>query len=86
MQPLQRALGVAVFGHGVRVLQFLPDRRLRLFGQVVHHVAPLVPLTTLDESRLTGMTAHRRRQRLASLQHVQPRHAEVQPARRQIPQ
>src|ERR1019366_6864382 len=44
MQSFQRTLGVGVFGHGVGVLQFLLDRRLMLFGQVVHHVAPLVPV------------------------------------------
>jgi hypothetical protein len=45
---------------------------------VVDHIAPLVHLATLEESRLTGKTAHRR-QRLASVEHVQTRHAEVQP-------
>ncbi len=47
----------------------------------------LVHLPTLDHRRFAGMTAHRRCQRLASVQHVQPvqpRRAEVQPARRQI--
>ena len=53
---------------------------------MVNDVASLVHLTTLHQRSLAGMTPHRRRQRLASVQHVQSGHAEVQPARRQIAQ
>src|ERR1019366_6396666 len=51
---------------------------------MIDHVPPLVHLAALDQSRLADMTAHRRRQRLASVQHIQPKDAEVQRARRQI--
>src|SRR5450755_619161 len=51
---------------------------------MVDHIPPLVHLAALDQRRLARMPPHRRRQRLAAIQYVQTRHAEVQPARRQI--
>ena len=72
-------LGLGVFGHGIGVLQFLPDAGFMFFGQVIDDVAPLVDLAALDERRLARVTAHRRCQRLAAVQDIQPRHAEVQP-------
>jgi hypothetical protein len=49
-------------------------------GQVVDHIAPLMHLATLNHRGLARMTPHRRRQRLTSIQHIEARHAEVQPA------
>src|SRR5258708_17797792 len=53
---------------------------------MIQHVAPLVDLTTLDQSRLSRMRLDRRRERLRAIQDVQPCRAEIEPSFGQISQ
>jgi len=51
---------------------------------MIQYVAPLMHLTALDPCRLAGMAPHRHRQRLAAIQNIQARSAEIKTPRGQI--
>ena len=53
--------------------------RLRLIGQMIQHVPPLMNLAALDRSRLAGVLLYCRAERLAAIEPVQSRLAKIQP-------
>ena len=80
MQLCQRQLGGSVIFQRVRRVQLLGDQGLLFISQVIQHIASLMDFTALDRCRFAGVLFHRRAERLAAIQHIQSRLAEVQPA------
>jgi hypothetical protein len=73
VQTHQHALGFYVIHHGVGILEFPFYIGLVLLRKMVHHMALLVDLATLDETGLAGVPAHCRVQGLATVENIQPR-------------
>ena len=86
MQFVQRLLGGGVIFQSVGCVQFLGHPRFLLIGQMVQHIPPLVDLAALDRHRLTSVLFHRGGQRLATIQNVEPRCDEIEPAFHQVAQ
>ena len=85
MQRVQRLLGSGVIFQSVRHVQLLRHRRFLYVGQMIQHVPSLVDLAALDRCRLPGVLLHRGRQRLATIQNVQPGLSEIETAIHQVP-
>ena len=84
MQLVQCLLGGGIVFHCVSRIQPFRDSWLLLVGQMIQHVAALVNLAALDRRRLTRVLFHGRGQRLATVQNVEPRFGEIEPATQQV--
>ena len=84
MQLIQRLLGGGVIFQSVGRIQPFRHPWLLFVGQMIQHVPPLVDLAALDRRRLAGVLFHRRGQRLAAIQNVEPRLGEIEPAIHQV--
>jgi len=80
MQLIERAFGLGIAGHRIRVLQFAPHVGFVFIGQMIDNVAALVDLAALDQSASPACLRTAEASALPPSQDVQPRHREVHAA------
>ena len=86
VQLKKRVLRIGGMLHDIRGPHSELDRMALCLGQIRCYVADLVHLTTLNKSGFAGVALHRALQRLATVQTVKARHAEIDSSLEQLSQ